>query len=346
MEPIKTGDRDAWFDNIKGILIFLVVFGHIIQKYIHTRNSYIYMIFVIIYCFHMPLFIFLSGYFSKDAKKAQDRAFERFLLPYIVWEFVWFAINKLSGWNSDFSFAVPWFAFWYFLTLFTLSLFLPILARIRFVVPLLFVLALVSGLYVDYGGPFSLGRTICFSGFFMLGYYCDRTVLEKIRKHRIPVLIMAALVVAALIYLCLSTYARSRLGKIERSLWLAEAYRSTPIAPAEGSIIRSIIMVSAFFLGGFIIAFTPRKKTYLSVIGKNSLTVFVIHGFIVDLFNRYVDLNAGSVPGAVLAFVISLGITLLLSLEPLYKVYCRFMALLLKIVTKGGRGKRYIPNTP
>jgi fucose 4-O-acetylase-like acetyltransferase len=339
MESVKTEVRDAWFDNIKGVLIFLVVFGHVMQKYIHDRNSYIYIAFVIIYCFHMPLFIFLSGYFSKDVKKTRDRAFERFLLPYIIWELIWFIINKVSGWNSDFNFTVPWFAYWYFLSLFTLCLFLPILVRIRLIVPVLFVLALVSGLYTDYGGPFSLGRTICFSGFFMLGYFCDRGVLEKIRKNKIPVLVMAVLIVIALIFLCLMAYTRSRLGKIERSLWMAEAYQSTPIAVTDGLIIRSIIIVSAFFLGGFVIAFSPRKKSYLSVIGKNSLTVFVIHGFFIEILNRYVNLNAASFLGIALIFIISLGITLILSLEPLYKAYCRFMDILTKIVTSKNKAE-------
>ncbi|MDR3147840.1 MAG: acyltransferase family protein [Treponema sp.] len=333
MESPKTGGRDVWLDNIKGLLIFLVVFGHVMQKYIHNRASYIYIAFVIIYCFHMPLFVFLSGYFSKDASKARDRAFERFLLPYIVWELVWFIVNKVSGWNSEFNFAVPWFAYWYFVSLFTLCLLLPVLARIRCIVPLLFILALVSGLYTVYGSPFSLGRTICFSGFFMLGYFCDRGVLETIRKHRIAVLVPALLTVTALILICLTPYVRSRLGKIERSLWMAEAYRSTPIAAVDGLVIRSTIIIAAFFLGAFVIAVTPRGKSYLSRIGKNSLTVFVLHGFFVEVLNRYVNLDAASFTGIALIVLVSLGITLLLSIEPLYRVYCRFMGIVVGIAT-------------
>jgi fucose 4-O-acetylase-like acetyltransferase len=345
MESVKVGDRDPWFDNIKAVLIFFVVFGHVIQKYIHDRNSYIYIAFVIIYCFHMPLFIFISGYFSKDAGKTQSKAFERFLLPYIVWEFIWFIVNKGLLRNPDFNFAVPWFAYWYFVSLFTLCLFLPILVRIRFIVPVLFILAVVSGLYPDYGAPFSAGRTICFSGFFMLGYFCRRSILEKIRKCRIPVLAAAFITIGTLILLCLTTYTRSRLGKIERSLWMAEAYRSTLIAIEDGIVIRSIIIVSAFFLGSFVIAFTPCKNSYLTTIGKNSLTVFVIHGFFVEVLNRYVNLNAASFPGIVYLFIISLAVTLLLSAEPLFRIYCRFMEIILRIVTLGEKSEEIRPSS-
>jgi fucose 4-O-acetylase-like acetyltransferase len=334
MESTKISDRDPWFDNIKAVLIFLVVFGHVIQKYIHDRDSYLYIVFVIIYCFHMPLFVFLSGYFSKDTEKARNKAFERFLLPYVVWEIIWFIMNNILFLNSDFNFAVPWFAYWYFVSLFTLCLFLPILAQIRCIVPVLFILAIVSGLYPDYGTSFSAGRTICFSGFFMLGYFCHPRILEKIRKKRIFVLLAALLTVTALILLCLTSYVRSRISRIERSLWMAEAYRSTPIAVNDGIVIRSIIIASAFFLGSFLIAFTPRKKHYLTVVGKNSLTVFVIHGFFVEVLNRYINLNAASFPDAALLLIISLSITLLLSAEPLYRIYCRFMEIIFGIIIR------------
>src|SRR5699024_11474008 len=55
------GSKDLRMSNLKGILIFLVVFGHFIEIY---KKEY-YELFVFIYAFHMPVFIFLSGYFAK-----------------------------------------------------------------------------------------------------------------------------------------------------------------------------------------------------------------------------------------------------------------------------------------
>ncbi len=51
-------EKDLKISNIKGLLIFLVVFGHLIELY---KGNY-YQIFVLIYAFHMPLFIFISGF--------------------------------------------------------------------------------------------------------------------------------------------------------------------------------------------------------------------------------------------------------------------------------------------
>ncbi|MFP3877521.1 acyltransferase family protein, partial [Bacillus paralicheniformis] len=56
-------EKDLKISNIKGLLIFLVVFGHLIELY---KGNY-YQIFVLIYAFHMPLFIFISGFLAKRA---------------------------------------------------------------------------------------------------------------------------------------------------------------------------------------------------------------------------------------------------------------------------------------
>ena len=54
-------------DNIKGILIFLVVFGHFLIGYaLKHQKSLSYKIVNYIYGFHMPLFIFSSGFLSKS----------------------------------------------------------------------------------------------------------------------------------------------------------------------------------------------------------------------------------------------------------------------------------------
>ena len=72
----------AYFDILKFILIFLVVFGHIIEKYIDF--PLIKSIYLFIYSFHMPLFVFVSGFFAKYNKsKCYNYLFLYFLLQII-----------------------------------------------------------------------------------------------------------------------------------------------------------------------------------------------------------------------------------------------------------------------
>lgn len=54
--------RSSYWDNAKGILIFLVLIGHFIMTYRPLKP-----IFDSIYLFHMPAFLFISGLFSKKS---------------------------------------------------------------------------------------------------------------------------------------------------------------------------------------------------------------------------------------------------------------------------------------
>ena len=58
-------NRIALWDNLKFILITLVVAGHFADEIMDYTSIYS-SIFLFIYAFHMPLFIFISGYFHSD----------------------------------------------------------------------------------------------------------------------------------------------------------------------------------------------------------------------------------------------------------------------------------------
>ena len=57
-------ERDYFFDNLKAVLIFLVVLGHFLLP-IHGE-SVLVVVKRLIYVFHMPLFVFVSGYRSEE----------------------------------------------------------------------------------------------------------------------------------------------------------------------------------------------------------------------------------------------------------------------------------------
>lgn len=65
--------RDYHVDNIKGVLILLVVCGHLLS-YLQNMNSTIAIgVRTLIYFFHMPGFIFMSGYLAKGFLKKQNK---------------------------------------------------------------------------------------------------------------------------------------------------------------------------------------------------------------------------------------------------------------------------------
>ena len=81
-----------WVDYAKAIGIFAIVFGHAVQA--GDANKYVYS-------FHLPLFLFLSGFvFSagKDGFKrfASQRAFS-FLVPYVIFSVISVSIFAVMG---------------------------------------------------------------------------------------------------------------------------------------------------------------------------------------------------------------------------------------------------------
>ena len=81
--------RNAYLDNVKVVLLFLVVFAHILERFLEVKlyNS----LYVIIYSFHMPLFIFISGYLSKNTDRCRQNAFSDFFIPYIIFNTIYFS---------------------------------------------------------------------------------------------------------------------------------------------------------------------------------------------------------------------------------------------------------------
>ena len=63
--------RDHHIDNIKGILILLVVCGHLLSTLQDMNSTFAIGVRTFIYFFHMPGFIFMSGYLAKGFLKKQ-----------------------------------------------------------------------------------------------------------------------------------------------------------------------------------------------------------------------------------------------------------------------------------
>jgi fucose 4-O-acetylase-like acetyltransferase len=129
-------NRDSFLDIAKGLAIILVVLGHVIQGSSEQFDDLLW--FRVIYSFHMPLFVFLSGAVAAIAFRSdriQDglktvflnaktkilKAVIRLLLPFIAW----CVINQLAYHQSEdvisaiiLAFRRPDTALWFLLAIF------------------------------------------------------------------------------------------------------------------------------------------------------------------------------------------------------------------------------------
>lgn len=76
--------RNKEIDSIKFLLIFLVVFGHFIEGFLKIFEFD--LIYRFIYAFHMPVFVFFSGYLSsgKIDEKKSDGILFTIIIPFVV----------------------------------------------------------------------------------------------------------------------------------------------------------------------------------------------------------------------------------------------------------------------
>lgn len=119
----KSINRNTTIDIIKGVAIFLVLWGHFIQyTALDTFDYFENEVFKFIYSFHMPLFALISGYLfygTLQRKSLKEMLISRvigFLIPIAVWTTInWglsIVLNKtidLSKWWSTFTGSFLWF---------------------------------------------------------------------------------------------------------------------------------------------------------------------------------------------------------------------------------------------
>lgn len=124
--------RNISFDVIKGVAIYLVVLGHSIQ-YMMGDGWQESVVGKCIYMFHMPLFIFISGYFfppSADRSCVRDfvkKKFVRILLPSITYGLMMIIVStvlssiKRHALYVNFPDNMEYFGLWFLSVLFVIS---------------------------------------------------------------------------------------------------------------------------------------------------------------------------------------------------------------------------------
>ena len=126
---MSTKSRNYFLDNYKALLILLVVIGHFIEP-CYTNNVFLTILKWVIFSFHMPAFIFISGYFSKK-DMGLEKLIQKLVIPYFVFELLYYflyvlVIHKETG----LYFNRPKFSLWYLMSLFFWRIITPYFRKI------------------------------------------------------------------------------------------------------------------------------------------------------------------------------------------------------------------------
>lgn len=320
---------DYQVDNIKAIIIFLVVFGHVITSMV-SESDLIRGTYLFIYFFHMPVMVYISGYLSKNLDKIRETAFVSTLVPYMILNVFFYVLRGLILGEEvgGFRFFYPLRGLWYLLALFLWKLLLKDLLKIKYLLVFSILLGLFSGFTREFSSYMTLGRLINMLPFFLLGYYSNRekhwNAIRKIPK----VFSVIVIVVTAGI----SAYLTTVEGFKKSVLFLRDPYPQDD--EINGLLMRVAIYIIAAAMIGAFINLTSTKKTWYTEIGSNTLTVYIIHLFIVIILEKFEILNDHPMLYIPYAIVMSIVIVYLCSRPVVRKCYDYIMGQLASIIIK------------
>jgi fucose 4-O-acetylase-like acetyltransferase len=272
--------RDISIDALKGFTMILVVVGHIIQTSFLDYNSN--FLFRYIYSFHMPLFIFLSGYvvYKDDFvnKRFLTRKAIQLILPYFTWMIISsiiFCIFKNGNFIDTLygKIIFPDNGLWFLWILFFMHcgyfLFRRNIVTLIFLFGVLFIFSFITSKVPNY----FLYKTIPI--YFI--YYIFGVLLKKylqIFLNSINIRIIGLLV------LCLSLFLVFPGNRVYEILELLPSY----IKEVDKIFISIIGIVSWFLLFK---SFTKFSKIIL-YIGKTSLAIYILQSFCLMLVSKYI----------------------------------------------------------
>ncbi|MFJ9584886.1 acyltransferase family protein [Streptomyces acidicola] len=274
--PVK--QRDAFFDNAKYLAIVLVAMGHAWQP-LTGESRAAEALYMVVYTFHMPAFIVISGYFSRSFDMRPDRL-RRLVtgvaVPYVIFEV---AYSLFKRWADDdpghpISLLDPWYLTWFLIALFVWRMTTPLWKIVRWPVPIALAIAVLASVSPDIGDDLDLQRVLQFLPFFVVGLFMKPEHFQLMRRREVRILAVPVFAAA----LVVAYWAAPRMNPE----WFYHRDSAQELAaPWWAGVVMtlalfgcSMVLMACFF------AWVPRRKMWFTVLGAGTLYGYLLHGFL------------------------------------------------------------------
>lgn len=326
------------WDNLKFVLILLVVIGHFADCNILSpsfKSTYLF-----IYAFHMPIFIFISGLMHKNDNICNK--VYMYLCLYFLLKVNHFLVLTILGKNPTFQLlsegGTPWFLF--ALAFFVLLSYLLRNVNTKYVL----VLSIIAACFVGYDNSIQdflvLSRVFVFYPFYVMGNLMQEKAVTDINVNKFwkfP----AVLILLGWAWLCfqkLDTMYMYRGFFTGRNPFPPkEAYQGWSLLSQKLSIMPDFLLniLQELYCAGFIhrlvcyiisiltasaiIILIPRiKLPVITELGKRTIQVYFWHYSLIyviqNTFN--IELWCSTVKGKIIYMLTAVFLTILLSLKP------------------------------
>lgn len=271
---------ETFFLNLRFMLIVTVLVGNAIEPLIDRMGS-IHALYLWIFTFHMPLFVLVTGYFAK--KSISGPAGRKILLQigmqYIIFQSLYSLLDAAVFHVDDVhrSFFAPYLLLWFLFSHFCWRLLFLSLNRLKPARQM--IIAVTLGILAGYlpvdGVWLSISRTFVFFPFFVAGYHFS---FEAFRE-RFSTWIKAAAGVVSIVLLTLLGLWGSELP----AGWLygSMTYMQLGHEVWYAGLLRIAVYGLQFIASAAFLAWVPMSSGRLTDLGRRTLYVFLLHGFII-----------------------------------------------------------------
>jgi len=277
MAAERKHELNVYFLNVKFLLIVLVVTANILEPLL-GRSAFAHAGYETIYTFHIPVFVLVMGYFSKQFKLDSDgmKTMGTLLYQYVIFQTLYsiadYLLFRAAG--VERSFFIPYSMLWFVLSHMFWRLLLCVFVRLPHPILLSVALGIAVGYWPDAGGWLSISRTFVFFPFFLAGYYVrmfkDWTALARLIR---PCAIVAWVALVGLLLGGVRIPTGWLYGSLSYSMlghpeWYAGLFRAgTYLLQCTASVC---------FLA--LVSWKPGRITEL---GKRTVYVFLLQGFVI-----------------------------------------------------------------
>lgn len=321
MANLNASKRDPLFDNYRVLLIFLVVIGHVIET-IYQNNWFLTGSKYIIYAFHIPAFVFISGYFSKK-EESLFALLKKLIVPYLIFEVLYYLLYTFVTHKETKLYLLhPKFTLWYLLALFFWKAITPYVKKI----PGYLILTILAGLAIGFSPMkdnfLTIPRAVVFYPYFLAGTLLKRETVDNLRKQMIGSFRLSYLFSAFSIVTIILVFLFADRFTISPNIFYGRySYATMEQTPLLGISLRLFAYGIGFLISYGLLLILPEKEYRISVIGQRTLQIYLFHGLFYKIIEKTELLEqVNTLPETLLLFIGIILCTCVLATKPFTKL--------------------------
>ncbi|MCH0566741.1 MULTISPECIES: acyltransferase family protein [unclassified Streptomyces] len=320
--PTVSRPRDAFFDNAKFLTIVLVAVGHAWEP-LKGDSRALEAAYRVVYAFHMPAFVIISGYFSRSFDMRPDRLrrlVTSVVVPYVLFEVAYTYFRRVVGHLHDqpISLLDPWYLTWFLCALFVWRLTSPLWRLVRLPLLVALGLAMLASASPGIGNDLDLQRVLQFLPYFVLGLCLRPEHFRWVRRRAVRVLSVPVFAGSLAV-------AWWSVPRVDAS-WLYHSDSAQELHAAwwAGPVMVLVLFGCAVLLTACFLSWSPGRRLWCTALGAGTLYGYLLHGFLAkgsDYAGWYDHAWLHGPAGEILVTVLAATAVTLLCTPPVQRVF-------------------------